>query len=282
MTLTGMLSDSFYTIWNYPKAILPYLLVELLLTALILPIYLWLVPGAALHAGHAITSILGAVIGIIAISFVVGIFITPLFYGMYTNLEIQKLKKASLSLNTAYNAAKSRYWSLVWAGFLSTLIYLVIVLLFVVLILAFAVLFAHASLATAVTSSLGHFANIIGAMILWVILLVACLVIAAVLLFQWVPALMVEKIGGAEAIKRSISIGKRNFWDILGLFVIFYIIVLAVYLVAGLISVPFDLINHTLGTTIQLLLSAVIGSFICPWLVALMTSFYNSYVKKIR
>ncbi len=287
MSITDIFGESFDTIWKYPKAILPYLVMELVISLLVI-IAVFELAGMAVATGIISASFWALIIGIIAMSFVIGMFITPLFYGVYTNIEVQKLKKKRFSLRAAYNSTKARYGTLFWAGLANLAIYLVIVIVFAGLLLGYigangpvlaALGAVHAG--TAHTSALRPLATLAGFLLLWAVLLILCTGIAAVFLFQYVPIAILEGRGALDSIKRSFEVGRKNFWSILGALVIYMIIVLLVYFVVGIISTPFDLASRTVGSLVQILISSVVGSFVYPWYIMIMTSFYNSYVRKI-
>ncbi len=287
MSITGIFGESFDTIWKYPKAILPYLVMELVISLLVI-IAVFELAGTAVATGIISAGFWALIIGIIVMSFVIGMFITPLFYGVYTNIEVQKLKRKRLSLRSAYDATKTRYGTLFWAGLANLAIYLAIIIVFAGLLLGYigangTVLAALGSVHTGAvhTSVLRPLVALAGFLLLWAVLLVLCTGIAAIFLFQYVPIVILEKRGALDSIKRSFEVGRKNFWSILGVLVIYMIIVLLVYFVVGIISTPFDLASRAAGSLVQILISSIVGSFVYPWYIMIMTSFYNSYVRKI-
>ncbi len=290
MAFSDIFTQSFETLRKYPKAILPYLALELVLVGLVFAVLFGVFhvqPGMMMVGTTGMAAVgpyIGAIFAVIAIEFLIGIFVTPLFYGVYSNLQIQKLKKQRLSLSSAYKTAKSRYAALFWGGIITLLMYLTVIIIFIGLLVLF-IIGSHAVStlsSSAATGSLRAVFGIIGLAFLWIILLLVCLGALGVLLYQWVPAAIVERKGAVAAIARSIEIGKENFWRIVGMLVIYGIIAGAVSLAVALVSLPFSLISHVAQASAEVILSIITGSVINTFYILLMPSFYNNYVKRIR
>ena len=287
MPVTDIFRESLETIWRYPKAIVPYLVMELSLSVVTVLAVLW-IGGGALAAKVLTAGFWTLIVGIVAVSFAIGMFITPLFYGVYTNVEVQKLTKKKLSLSAAYNATKKSYARLFWAGLANMSIYIAIVAVFAGVMIAY--LAANSTTLSSLNFTGSAFASsslkpaiaLIGFFLIWAVLLFVCMVMMAILLFQYVPAVILEGRGAIDSIRRSFEVGRKNFWTILGVLAIYIILVFVIYFVVGLISSPFDLVSKAVGSIVQVVISAVIGSVIYPWYVMLMTSFYDRNVKRIR
>ncbi len=285
MATTDIFSESFETIRRYPATLVPYLLLEFLVTGLIALLVYSVAPGLAAQEMQS-TGFIATLLAIIVISIIVGILLTPLFYGMYTSLQVQKIGKKRLSLENAYAAAKERYASLLGAGLINLAVNITLIALFMAIPIYLLVSNSaelHTLTGSASTGDkIGLILGIIGIAGIFAVFLIICLAVVVIYFFQYVPVLMIEKRGAWDSIKRSISIGKANFWSILGTLILFFVIAGAGYFVIGIVSTPFQLAGREAAVLVQLFLSAIFGSIIYPWYIMLMTSFYNSYVKKVK
>jgi hypothetical protein len=190
-----------------------------------------------------IISILPAVILLLIIIGLISIFLA----GMYVSLAKQFYTKQKISLENAFNEAKSRYLSLLGATIGAGLMFLVLIAIFGVLVLA-------ASSSTV-------------ALVLMILILVIACVALGILLFQISTAVIVEGRPAIDAIQRSIEIGKANMGTIFGLIVVFIVLDILLEL--------FSLIP-ILGILIRLvggIILSIMAYFIGP-------AFYYNYISK--
>ncbi|MEM3839355.1 MAG: hypothetical protein QXF01_02120 [Candidatus Micrarchaeaceae archaeon] len=278
MGIAGVLSESLGTLLRCPRSVLPYLAPELALSGL----------GIALlrvlyhTAGYAKPYLPFAAI---AISFIASLFVTPFFYGMYTELEVQKLSSRKASVLAAYNDTKRWYSKLFWAGLINTAVYLAIIAAFAAAVIltepsaAQALLHGYSQAAYGLLRK-AYLASPI-AIIITAVLFLSCVGAAAVLLFQYVPAIIVEGMDAAGSIVRSFAIGTKNFFSIAALLSVFIIVIATAYAAAWSMGILFGMLGAGIGAVAQFVLPSLAGSIVYPWYIISMTSFYNRYVNGI-
>jgi hypothetical protein len=183
---------------------------------------------------------------VIAIPIVIAsMIISLMLVCVYSDITRQAYTKRKVLLTHAFSVAKSRILPLLWTYFLE---FLIVALTFGALI------------------GLGFVGGIVG--IILAIIAGVIVILLAILFFYETPAIVVlENKSGLEAIKRSYSIVRHNFWSLV---IIILIVGIIVNTVSGaLASVPY----------IGFILSSVVGLFLNTWNLMIPSLFYYEYEK---
>lgn len=183
----------------------------------------------------------------IAIPIVIASVIVSLILAcVYSDITRQAYTKRKILLTQSFSVAKSRFLPLLWTYFLE----------FLIIALIFGGLFG--------IGFVGGITGLILAIIVGVIV-----ILLAVFFFYETPAIVVlENKSGLEAIKRSCSIARHNFWSLVMVILIVGIIVSTVSNSLG--SVPY----------IGLILSNIAGLFLNTWNSMIPAIFYYEYEKR--
>lgn len=285
MGISEIFGDSFGVVRDNPIILLPFFLFTVLITIVSVGLAGVLLIGLGAGSLSGISSLFttGATptmstllsllpalltfIGIIAlIAYLVGVLVT----GLYIAIAEQGFKKQRISLNSAFNVAKSAYLRLLGAN----LLYLIIL---IIVSLIFAGLFAGAAL-THVR------AIILLAGFLLLIIAIVVFVAIALLIYQMNTVVILEKRAPVDAVKRSIAIGKSKWVTILGVVVVAAIIGIIVSLISdgvgALIGFLFSLASPLLGSGIRTIIVLAIDAFLSSWLALVPVFFYHEYVAK--
>ncbi len=180
---------------------------------------------------------------------------------------VSKWNESTASLTDAFSIALSRFFDL----FLYSLLILVIegviaLILFAPSISTLAPLISNPSLAT--TNMWAQFLlGAIGSILIGVLIGI----ILAPLLFTGATIVVLEKLGPIKAFMASIEIGKKDFVGILGVYLIFII----TYIIIYVISVVLGLIPY-IGAIFTLALSILLGTF--AYLIAPM--YYVTFARQ--
>lgn len=184
---------------------------------------------------------------IVAISILIASgLISILLLCLYSDVVRQAYTRKKILLTQAFSTAKSRFLPLLWTYFLELLI----------IGLIFGGLFG--------LGLIGGIIGIVVAMIVGIILILLVLIF-----FYEIPAIVVlENKSGIEAIRRSFSIGRRNFWSLV---LIFFIVGIVLNTVIGsLASIPY----------VGFAVSILAGLFLNAWSSMIPALFYYEYEKK--
>jgi len=185
-------------------------------------------------------------------SFLAGIVVT----GLVTPVVTRAVIGDRLTAGQAWQQAKGRLLRLLGLALLEGLLFVAVVGVPVLLVILFAVAFSDSAAGLVLAVLLG----------LFVVLLALCAALAIhVRWFQLAaPIVVVERRGVFEALGRSGRLAQRQFWRILGVFLLAF---LATVIVNQVIAVPFALLGAGLafgldngGGTVGLLLSSNVAS----------------------
>ncbi|MDE1860171.1 MAG: hypothetical protein KGH72_00450 [Candidatus Micrarchaeota archaeon] len=213
--------------------------------------------------------LLPSLIIVVLIFYVIGVFINI----MYIDMAAQAFAKKPV-LGAAFDTAVARFLSVLGLSLIYLAVYLI-----VFGILALLLFGTQISAITNLMSSAGSGANtgqwvpLLVTGVVFVILALVIGIILGILLYNGYAVAVLERLGPVDAFKKSIDIGRKRFWNILGLFALIILITLgyiAVYFLISLIPV--------IGSIIDIVLSIVFG----VWSTMLPATFYMEYVKGTR
>lgn len=254
MSITGVVSDSFNIIKKNPVVLLPYLAFLVIVVIGALALGLGLVHQVSSMSGlgilarsafstamvPALLHILVSILPSLAIFIIILCLIALLFIGAYLSMAKQIYSKKPVSMGDAFSESASRYWSLLGAFIVYMLIIGVIT----------GVLGGIAYLA-----SFSNLLAVVFLAVIWIILVI----IAEIFLFQAYPLIIFEGKGALEAVKGSISIGEKNFWTILGIYVIMVILsfIIGIFRIIPILGGIIGLIGSWILATMGFFIPAV-------------------------
>lgn len=225
---------------------------------------------------------------------IAALFVTPIWIGAYYSLAQQALSKKQISVIYALRQAMARYWKLLLTDIMQSAITLVVLAL-ISAPLAFSVLSVMAgvfsgggaatanSLVARIAASAGNYALTL-MLLFFVTFIVAAAVsfILSVLLFEALPLVMLKNMRGVTAIKGSIGIGKKNFWDIAGLLVVVGLFDFAIWTALHIALGVLGLISPTAAAFSYLLLAVLLEAFIVGVFGFVPIVFYKRYVGRLE
>ncbi len=284
MDAVDVLLNGFSVVKDNPKVILVYLILSALSFASASPLLLTFLsnkativniantnsftPGVAkVGAELVLSGILAAVLLL-----VIALFIQPMFVGMIIEAGFQSASRKYISLNEAFDKAKSRYVKLVWTNFLVSVIEilgaLAVVILLVIILLA------------GINSTVLALFLLISAVIA-----IAYAVLAAILLYLAMPAVMAENKSGIAALRISYNITRK---DKAGIFAIFVVVGIISFLASTIIgNIMGALGSKTIFLfptaasiaifAISVFILLLINGFVYSWLLVTSALMYLSY-----
>jgi hypothetical protein len=288
MGITNVFGKTFGILRNNPKILVPNLIFTVILgTAALYIVFSILggVYGAGIYGSAAvqprthgagtlsmILSFLHALLLPLVLLYVISLFIEPLLYGMYINIAHQGYGKSKVSLRTALRAAKASYGKLLGTEALTIAIW----------IIAAAILAAVFVLPIVVLGT-GVF------QLLWLGLGIFIAIFAAVLLgiclYEAYAVVMIERLGPAAAIKRSVSLGRQNTMSVFKIFLVTIAIVAVYSALIGtfqtLLELGFSAVGSLLiGMAIAQIINFVLSSGLSAWIAMIPAGFYFDYLRK--
>lgn len=253
-----VVQQSIYAIKNHPKLLLPQLVLlvvaGLSAFALIVPLVLQL--GLAQNstamptpqvAAQTIVQLIPNFIILILIALVVGMFVI----GIYADAAT-KLNKPEISLQDTFSVSASRFIDLMLYSILITVIEIAVFGLIFSPSISTIIKFLQSGGVVPSQAAITSFVvGLLGSILVSIVLVI----IGAPLLFATIPLIVIERKGPIQALKASISIGRKDFLGILGVFFIF----LLFYCVADTISI---ILRHIpfIGFIFSLAVSVFIGA----------------------
>lgn len=266
MSMDKVLEFTFGLFKKEPKIVLPNIL-EWVPTALFLALILhgaWTFSkflsleriqqllGTALFWELVKTALVYVVIGIpILILFII---ISILLDCVYSDITRQAYSKKKIFLTKAFSVAKSRFLSLLWTYFLQ----------FLIVVLILSAFFGLGLFLIVIRIGIIGFIGLI-----LLIILGAITVLLAFVFFYETPAIVVlENKSGLEAIRRSYSIARNNFWSLVAVMLIVFIVTGLV--TSGLASIPY----------VGLIISSLAGLFLSTWNSMIPALFYYEYERE--
>ena len=274
MDISGILFDPIGALFSKPSCFLPMILFELFLVlAIVLPLFAGLAAQPFLLGNQpTVSPFSGLYAAVIIIVIIVALLLAPFLNGIYIALASQlRTGSKKLSLDGAVKRAKQKYLSLLGADLLVGAIALVSVGI-PYLIFIFQPQLGITGLATVSVSA-----------ILILIMIIASIVLL-VYFFQVNAAVIIEDKKAIQAFRRSMEIGKKYPWSIIGVILLaialFLVIDIILGLVVSLISLAFSVLGFAAVTIVSTILSAVIAAGLTAWLYMIAGTFYYSYVAK--
>jgi hypothetical protein len=172
---------------------------------------------------------LGTAFAVSALAFLVSLLLTPLQYGAAVHIAATGYRNDAADAMASLRAAGRRYWGLLGATFLLWLVPFLIFLAPVVLILVGGV---AGSNSLAIIGTLGLLVSAVIALI------------AAVRIMVAVPALMIEHLGPAQAVRRSNMLIQGKTGLALGTIIVVYLIT---FVIGWVLAWPFQAIGSAIG-----------------------------------
>ncbi len=268
---------------NYVEFLVQYLLFTALFAVIIiLGVILLLVMG--LLGGISTGSLGGTVVPIIFVALMViaAIFLVqPLWVGSYYAIALRLVRVEKISVLESIRQAQRKYVPLLWTMALETLIFVVVdAVIFLPLLLPAKNLLMAASASGFTSSAVLHqFLLLIGVGIFAIIAFSIATLILAPLLYEAVPLVMLEDVGGVAAIKESVGMGRKNFWNIIWLLAVFGIALFVISFVQGLATAIFGLFGAVGASLGGLAVALLVGAFVNAWLYVLPVIFYKDFVR---
>lgn len=276
-SVENAVADSFEVVKeNYLKFLLIYLFMGAVSIVAVLVfvvlIFLGLVGGLAL--GN-----IGLIVAAVVVGLIILLLMSPFWVGVYYSMVFQGLDAKRVSIFDAMGVARGRYFSLLLVMFLQVVIYLVIFgLILSPLIGPVLGLINSGGSASIASAIMGQIIKLllIGTLV-FVGLMIAALVLLP-LLYEATALVMIEGLGGVDAIRRSIEIGRENFWKIVWLMTVFGLVVGMIYVVEWIVTAVFGVMGHVLGIVVGAVLSVLVSSLVTAWSYALQIVFYREFV----
>ncbi len=276
-SVENAVADSFEVVKeNYLKFLLIYLFMGAVSIVAVLVfvvlIFLGLVGGLTL--GN-----IGLIVAAVVVGLIILLLMSPFWVGVYYSMVFQGLDAKRISIFDAMGVARGRYFSLLLVMFLQVVIYLVIFgLILSPLIGPVLGLINSGGSASIASAIMGQIIKLllIGTLV-FVGLMIAALVLLP-LLYEATALVMIEGLGGVDAIRRSIEIGRENFWKIVWLMTVFGLVVGMIYVVEWIITAVFGVMGHVLGIVVGAVLSVLVSSLVTAWSYALQIVFYREFV----
>ena len=269
--------DSFEVVKdNYLKFLLIYLFMGVVsvVVVLVFAVIVFLGLSGGLSLGN---------IWLIAVTVAAGLIIlllmSPLWAGAYYSMVLQGLGAKRVSIFDALGAARRRYSSLLLVMFLQMVIYLVIFGAILSPLIGPVFGLMKVSGSTSIASAIAG--QILKLLLIGTLVFVGLLIGALVLvplLYEATALVMIEDLGGVDAIRRSIEIGRENFWKIVWLMTVFGLVVGMIYVVEWIVTAAFGVTGPVLGVVVGAVLSVLVASFIAAWSYALQIVFYREFV----
>jgi hypothetical protein len=172
---------------------------------------------------------LGTAFAVSALAFLVSLLLTPLQYGAAVHIAATGYRNDAADAMGSLRAAGRRYWGLLGATFLLWLVPFLIFLAPVVLIIVGGV---AGSNSLAIIGTLGLLVSAVIALI------------AAVRIMVAVPALMIEHLGPAQAVRRSNMLIQGKTGLALGTIIVVYLIT---FVIGWVLAWPFQAIGSAIG-----------------------------------
>lgn len=206
--------------------------------------------------------ILLVIFGVTAV--IASLLIIPFVLGIYPTIAKQALSGKKIELLEAMKIASNRYLSMLGTLFLTFIGYLVLVVIFLGLI--------------SISTLLGPVVAIVG-----IILYVISIVLVAML--SWfVPSIVIlrEK-SGFSALGESFSVFKKNFWKVIGIFILTTVIAIIINLIATFLGSLITLASPTYIITsfvASYLLQNIVTIFLLVWVSLIPSIIYLTKVRK--
>ena len=231
------------------------------------------------------------IVVIVAIVFAAMILVSPIWNGAYYSLAMQAMKKkGKASLGKAIRESSKVYKKLLWTSVIQIFITLAIM---VIAFLPFAIystsllplLKSSVSPSTG-TSTISSVISALGFRSLFVLLfLIITIIIEAIvnfvlgaLFYEAMPLAMLNGTSGLAAIKKSVAIGRKYFWSIVGLMILTALFGVLVYAVMEIAFAILSIISPIVGLLAYFVILVILESFLVGLSGFLPIVFYKRYV----
>ena len=276
-SVENVIVDSFELVKeNYPKFILIYLLIGAVSVVVVLVFAALVLLGFA--GGLALGNI-ELIVGTVVVGLIILFLMAPLWAGAYYSMVLQELDSKRVSIFDAIGTAKASYLNLLLTMFLQGVIYLV-VFGAILLPLVWPVLaLINNGVGTSISQALAG--QLLRLLLIGILVFVGLLIAALVLvplLYEATALVVLEGLNGVDAVRRSIEIGRENFWKIVWLMTVFGLAVGMIYVVEWIVAAVFGVIGQVLGVVVGAVLSVLVASFVAAWTYALQIVFYREFV----
>lgn len=285
--VTEIFSSALETVKDNPRIIVPYLILSFVLGGLavygiihgIASVYgmgVFGQSGSSVATGSAantqMVQLVHGLVPLICLIIIISIFITPLVRGMYISIADQSYKNGRISLGRAFRAAKRRY-----ATLLATMLLIALIWVAVSLVLGAVFLLPIALIGTAFATRAWLF--------LGLLVLIALMILLSILFYEAYAVVMLENVDAVSAIKRSMSIGRKNLANIFSVFAISAVILALYVIFLTFVAFVFEgglaAYNQVLtGVAITQLINFVLGSVMGAWFSLIPVGVYRAYVQK--
>lgn len=275
MSITETISNMFSAIKAHPKFMIPELILVVLGTVVGIVAAIAIILGAGgLHSSAlGSSSTLKLVVSLLPIIIIAAIifFLIVIFFLGWQILLCSKWEDKKVSLSVTMGMVSKRYPSLLAYEVIVLLVGIVVLLIFGLPLLSALYNSVWIPHTQGVKIAQGTILGLIGEFaILGILGLIAYVIIAVLFLFG-PPIVMLENSSAIEAIKKSISIGKKNFLGILAFLIVNVIVIGVMEIITALIG-----IIPILGQIISILF----GIFISTYATMIPTMYYITDYKK--
>ncbi len=274
MDISAIIFDPLKALLSKPSLLLPMIMFILVFTFVLVGLVFGSVQNPAIglpvHVPVSTGGLSTIVLVLALIVIIAALLIVPLLNGIYIVLSSQLRTGKQLSLNAAIARSKQKYMSLLGADFLAGLIEIAVI--GGLYAIGYGILLL----------SLG----ILGILLLLIVvlLMIAALFTLTIIFFQINAVIIIEDKRAVEGIKRSIEIGKKNPWSIIGtvllLIVLDFVLSLVLGFIVEILSLPFMLAGVLAVMVIYLILTGIIDGVLAAWFAMVPGTFYYSYVAK--
>ena len=275
MDISKVVVQSFTDVLNNSKVLIPSIILFVIAAAIILIVavlvltsigvsYLGLL--SLIHNWSTQQPVLPTLVGLLytVLSLTGVLVVTTLLVSIFVNgmvvaMADQISRKQPVDLNRAFNVAKAHYLSLFGAGMVVTVVMLLIL--------------GGAVLAAVVIFSLTHLVTSILLTLLIALVAIVLFVLASIYFYQVSTVIILEDRSAIDGIRRSFDIATRNFWDILVLLLLVFVIGLA----AGFIEGIFGLIP-----IVGFIIIIIADIFVSVWFAVIPVYFYRDVISPVR
>jgi hypothetical protein len=289
MDAVDVLLNGFSVVKDNPKVVLAYFLLSVLSFASFAPMFLVLLSnrGTIVNITHTNSFTPGIeklaeeliLSGIFAalLALLVSLLIQPLVAGMIVEVGLESASRKHVPLSSAFEKAKSRYAKLVWTNF------------------AVSVIESLGGLAIIIFIAVMFVAGLKGPALVLLILIgvvaaIAYTLLAAILLYLAIPAVMAESRSGIDALKMSYNITRKDKLGILAIFIVVGIIYFFASAIIGNIMgasgsksvTAFSTSGSIAVFAIFMLLSMLIDGFVYSALLVTSGLMYMSYKNGVK
>ena len=286
MGVADIFGKTFQILRKNPRIVVPYLLFTFLVGGVVLyTVFSGLgnlygsgifglrgIAHANLSAG--LPAVIQFFTGLLTVMVLLGVFsliVTPFLLGTYINIADQGYGKGIVAFNKAFKVARDNYSRLLGIELLLAVIW-IIVLVVLAAIFASPIIFFGANLASGIWLVIGMGVGI------------AVSVLLGILFYEAYTVAVLENRDVADAIRRSISIGKMNLARIFTIFLITAAILIVYITIITILQVLLEtglagFGSLFVGATIAQVVNYMLSSGLAVWMALIPVGFYKEYVR---